>query len=180
MAECLQCRLLQRVAAGGSTHWYDNRLILLQIVRDGMTAPSLHSAQRHYRKGAMRTHITTKDGFSLIELMIVTVIIGILASMVMATWRNGKTEAIIASMESDLRSLAVAEEAYLVDNMTYTSDTGDLEFRSSPDVVLTLQADLDGWTARATHPAVSKECGLFVGAIAPLSPARGEGIVWCE
>lgn len=128
----------------------------------------------------MRTHTTTRDGFSLIELLIAMVIIGILASMAMATWQNGKTEAIIAGMESDLRNLAVAEEAYLVDNMTYTSDTDDLEFRSSPDVVLTLQADPDGWTARATHPATSKECGLFVGAIAPLSPARAEGIVWCE
>jgi prepilin-type N-terminal cleavage/methylation domain-containing protein len=128
----------------------------------------------------VRTRIAGKDGFTLIELMIVIVIIGILAAMAMATWQNRKTEAIVAGMKSDLRNLAVAQEAYLVDNATYASDPDDLEFRSSPDVALTLQADQDGWAARATHPTTSKECGLFVGGIAPLSPARGEGIVWCE
>jgi prepilin-type N-terminal cleavage/methylation domain-containing protein len=147
-----------------------------------MTAPSVHFARSsHTRgKGTVRTRITGKDGFTLIELMIVIVIIGILASMAVSTWQNRKADAIIAGMKSDLRNLAVAEEAYLVDNATYTSDTDDLAFRLSPQVVLTLQADQDGWTARATHPAISKECGLFVGRIAPLSPARGEGIVWCE
>lgn len=132
------------------------------------------------RKAIVRTRITTRDGFTLIEVMIVIVIIGILASMAMATWQNRKTEAIVAGMKSDLRNLAAAEEAYYVDNKTYASDVDDLAFRSSPEVVLTLQADEDGWTARATHPATARECGLFVGAIAPLSPARGEGIVWCE
>ena len=122
----------------------------------------------------------SKCAFTLIELMIVIVIIGILAAMAMATWQNRKEEAIIAGMKSDLRNLAAAEEAYLVDNTTYASDPDDLEFRSSPDVVLTLQADQDGWAARATHPGPAKECALFVGDISSLSPARGEGIVWCE
>ncbi len=128
----------------------------------------------------MGTRITGKDGFTLIELMVVIVIIGILASMAIATWQSRKEDAIIAGMKSDLRNLASAEEAYLSANDAYTSDTDDLDFRSSPDVVLTLQADQAGWTAKATHPATSKECAFAVGAITPLSPARGEGIVWCE
>lgn len=128
----------------------------------------------------MRTRIVGKDGFTLTELMIVIVIIGILAAMAVATWHNRKEEAIIAGMKSDLRNLASAEESYYVDNATYTSNADDLEFRSSPDVVVTLQADVDGWTAKLTHPSAAKECGMYVGAIAPLSPARGEGIVWCE
>lgn len=128
----------------------------------------------------MRTRITASDGFTLIEVMIVIVIIGILASMAMATWQNRKEEAIVAGMKSDLRNIASAQESYYVDNGAYTSDTNDLEFRSSPDVVVTLQANPNGWTANTTHPTTTKECGMYVGAIAPLSPARGEGIVWCE
>lgn len=128
----------------------------------------------------MRTRITARDGFTLIELMVVIVIIGILASMALATWQNRKEEAIVAGMKTDLRNLAAAEESYYVDNKAYASDTDDLEFRSSPNVVVTLQADPDGWTANASHPSTTKECGMFVGAISPLSPARGEGIVWCE
>jgi prepilin-type N-terminal cleavage/methylation domain-containing protein len=128
----------------------------------------------------VRTRITTRDGFTLIELMIVIVIIGILASMAVSTWQHHKEDAIIAGMKSDLRNLATAEEAYLADNATYTSDTDDLSIRLSPNVVVTLQADLTGWTAKTTHPATAKECALAIGGIAPLSPARGEGIVWCE
>jgi type IV pilus assembly protein PilA len=128
----------------------------------------------------VRTRITASDGFTLIELMIVIVIIGILASMAVAAWRNQKEEAIVAGMKSDLRNLAAAQESFYVDNSTYTSDTDDLEFRSSPDVVVTLQADPNGWAANTTHPTTTRECGMYVGKIAPLSPARGEGIVWCE
>lgn len=128
----------------------------------------------------MRRHLAGRQGLTLIELMIVILIIGILASMALATWQSRKTEAIVAAMKSDLRNLAAAQEAYRTDHLAYTADAGELDFRSSPDIVLTLQADEDGWTAKASHPTSSKECALSVGDIAPLSPARGEGIVWCE
>jgi type IV pilus assembly protein PilE len=128
----------------------------------------------------VRTQLRKKDGFSLIELLISIVIIGILASMSVTIWNKRKEEAFLAGMKSDLRNLAVAEEAYFTDHAAYTSDTDDLVFRSSPNVVFTLQADQDGWAGNASHPAVSVECALFVGNIAPLSPARREGIVWCE
>jgi type IV pilus assembly protein PilA len=128
----------------------------------------------------VRTRIAEKDGFTLIELMIVIVIMGVLAAMAVTTWQNRKEEAIVAGMKSDLRNLASAEEAYYVDKSTYTTDTDALGIRSSPDVVLTLQADANGWTANTAHPTTTRECGMYFGKIAPLSPARGEGIVWCE
>ena len=47
----------------------------------------------------MRTRIVAREGFTLIELMIVIVIIGILAAMTLATWHNRKEEAIIAGIK---------------------------------------------------------------------------------
>lgn len=128
----------------------------------------------------MRAQLRRKKGFTLIELLIVIVIIGVLAAITFSTWNRRKAEAIVASMKSDLRNLAVSEEAYFSEYQAYASDVDDLEFRSSPNVVFTLQADQDGWTANASHPSVSTECGLYIGDIAALSPARREGIVWCE
>lgn len=128
----------------------------------------------------MRQQLRSEEGLTVIELLIVMIIIGVLASITYAMWNDRKAEAIVASMKSDLRNLAVSEEAYFVDYQAYASDVDDLEFRSSPDVVFTLQADQDGWTANASHPAVSTECALYIGDIAALSPARQEGIVWCE
>jgi prepilin-type N-terminal cleavage/methylation domain-containing protein len=128
----------------------------------------------------VRAQLRSQKGFTLIELLIVIIIIGVLAGISVSIWNKRKAEAIIASMKSDLRNLAVSEEAYFSDYSAYASDTGDLVFRSSPNVVFTLQADQDGWAANASHPAVSTECGLYFGDIAALSPARREGIVWCE
>lgn len=128
----------------------------------------------------MRAQLRNKKGLTLIELLIVLIIIGVLAAIVGVTWNRRKSEAIVASMKSDLRNLAVSEEAYFSDFQGYASDVGDLVFRSSPNVVFTLQADQDGWAANASHPSVATECALFFGDIAALSPARGEGIVWCE
>ena len=111
----------------------------------------------------MRTQHRNRNGFTLIELLIVIVIIGVLAAIAMATWNSRKNEAIVASMKSDLRNLAVSEEAYFTEFHAYASDVDDLEFRSSPDVVFTLQADQDGWTANASHPSVAIECGQVPG-----------------
>ena len=62
-------------------------------------------------------------GFTLIELMIVVVIIGILAGIAIPKFANTKEKAYIASMKSDLRNLVTAQEAYFADSTAYTDVT---------------------------------------------------------
>ena len=64
-----------------------------------------------------------RSGFTLIELIVVTVIIGILASIT-AKLVGAKKHAYLAEMKSDLRNLAAAEEAFHGDNFTYTGTIG--------------------------------------------------------
>src|SRR6266704_1600052 len=61
--------------------------------------------------------------FTLIELLIVVVIIGILAAIAIPKFANTKAKAYIASMKSDLRNLVTAEEAYFADSVKYTATT---------------------------------------------------------
>ena len=53
-----------------------------------------------------------RKGFTLIELLIVVVIIGILAAIAIPKFASTKEKAYLASMKSDLRNGATAEEGY--------------------------------------------------------------------
>ncbi len=65
--------------------------------------------------------MTSQRGLTLIELLIVVVIIGLLAAIAIPKFANTKDKAHIASMKTDLRNLATAEEAFFYDSATYTT-----------------------------------------------------------
>jgi len=60
-----------------------------------------------------------KRGFTLIELLIVVAIIAILAAIAVPNFLEAQTRAKISRFMADLRSAAVALEAYAVDNNRY-------------------------------------------------------------
>jgi type IV pilus assembly protein PilA len=126
--------------------------------------------------------VAQKRGFTLIELLIVVVIIGILAAIAIPKFQNTKGKANAASLKSDLRNLATAQEAYYYDTESYTSVIGNLLFATSPGVVLTVtNATSSGWSALATHPAsYPLTCAIFFGNVAPTPPATVEGLIGCQ
>jgi prepilin-type N-terminal cleavage/methylation domain-containing protein len=122
-------------------------------------------------------------GFTLIELMIVVVIIGILASIAIPKWETTKGKANTAALRSDLRNLAVAEESYFYEHQTYTDDLSALKVNITTNVALTFAtATSTGWAATATHAVASPAtCGIFVGSAAPpIAAASKEGRVGCQ
>ncbi|MGH7658049.1 MAG: type II secretion system protein, partial [Gemmatimonadales bacterium] len=66
----------------------------------------------------------SRKGFTLIELLIVVVIIGILAAIAIPKFSNSKYKAVLASMKTDLRNLATAQEGYYFDFSTYAPAVG--------------------------------------------------------
>ena len=61
-------------------------------------------------------------------------IVGILAAIAIPKFQNTKGKANAAALKSDLRNLAVAEEAIFYDSTKDFSDTAALKFCSSPGV----------------------------------------------
>ncbi len=68
---------------------------------------------------------TKQSGFTLIEIMVVVVIIGILASVVVPRIMDNPDKARTAKVKNDLRALESALDIYRLDNFVYpTTDQG--------------------------------------------------------
>jgi type II secretory pathway pseudopilin PulG len=119
----------------------------------------------------------------LIELLVVLVIIGLLASIALPRFWGAREKAYQAQMQNDLRNLASAEEAYFESHSIYTTNLTMLEFNRSSGVTISVaEATGAGWSASASHTAIPVLCGMYYGtASAPAGiPVPGEGIVACN
>ncbi|HRR42261.1 MAG TPA: prepilin-type N-terminal cleavage/methylation domain-containing protein, partial [Syntrophales bacterium] len=71
----------------------------------------------------MKVRTKGQKGFTLVELMIVVAIIGILAAIAIPQFAAYRERGYIASMQADLNSVRLAEEAYYAQNNTYVEGT---------------------------------------------------------
>jgi type IV pilus assembly protein PilA len=112
-------------------------------------------------------------GFTLIELLIVVVIIGILAAIAIPKFAATKEKAYLATMKTDLKNLATAEEgyasnnggAYITNKWTTPQDT---VAGYAPSGGVTIDATSvagppAGWYATASSANTTKKCYIFVG-----------------
>lgn len=121
-------------------------------------------------------------GFTLVELLLVMVVLGVLATIAIPKFNKTRERAFVSSMKSDLRNLATAQEAYYSEgnNFRYTTSLGALGLQVSSGVDVSIgAADSRGWSATASHAASATECALFYGDAAAVDPATEPGVVTC-
>ncbi len=125
----------------------------------------------------------SERGWSLIELLITMMIVSILVAIAVPLWHDMRERGYVAVMQSDLRNMAISQEAFFIDNEYYAATLPVLEgkgFQSSAAVELQIaEATRVGWSAWATHPGTVQQCHLFVGFAAPLGTATRNGLISC-
>jgi type II secretion system protein G len=92
------------------------------------------------------------QGFTLIELLVVMIIIGILAAIAIPVFLNQKKKAVDASLKSDLKSAAQAEETNFVDNNAYLGTAAlNAAIQKSPGNTIDVQTTATGYCIRASN-----------------------------
>ena len=106
-----------------------------------------------------------RKGFTLIELIIVILVLGILAAISIAKFVDVKEKAYITSMKTDLRNFALYEQNYLMDSQgSYFAGSGAAQ-GFVPTSGVTVIATVDPgppptWHAIATHGKTAKTCSI--------------------
>ena len=146
------------------------------------------------RPGAVRAPAPAA-GFTLIELMIVTVILGMVAMLACPFYQDVRADAARGALQEQLRTLAQAQRMHFVVNDAYAVDAADLDYRPAERLELEIRVgpegagpgDADapgqakkGWAGRLTDPARGVRCSVFHGSADPLAPAVMEGVVACD
>ena len=128
----------------------------------------------------VRRTLKSQEGFTLIEMMVVLIIIGILAMKAQSAFGGHTNTAIEDNMMGDLNGLRVKAEAHKYRFYTYpgrvqateTETATTMNFVGSPGVVFTVTgATPTQMTVTATHPQdAGRTCTLVVSATTSTHP----------
>lgn len=84
------------------------------------------------RNNRRRKHRQDREGFTLVELLVVITIIGLLATVVVINVLPSQDKAMQGKARADIAVLEQALETYRLDNMAFPSDQQGLEALKTP------------------------------------------------
>lgn len=129
---------------------------------------------------------SSNAGFTLVELLIVIVVLGILAAIVVPRYTAVREDAYLTTVKSDLRILANQQAHYQATTQVYADDAALLtDLVPSEGVIISINEANEGmgWAATAYHQAMAgRTCGIYYGdaSASNATPATSAGVVSCQ
>jgi type IV pilus assembly protein PilA len=128
-----------------------------------------------------------RSGFTLIEILIVVVVVGILAAIAMPKLGKTRERGYFKAIMSDLRNLQTQQEIYYEIPMhrDYADNIAQLtNYKNSQGVTTVItEAGTTGWAATGVHSGLdgaTQMCAVFAGTVNTVpAPAVTAGIVTC-
>ncbi len=126
-----------------------------------------------------------KKGFTLVEILIVVVILGILAAIVIPQFSDASTEANMSRLQSDLQMLRSQVQLYKIqhlDELPHTTDSGEFAQRLTETTDKSGSIDGDDFgpymTSVPKNPFVDSETMFGFGTGTP--PTNGDTHWWVD
>jgi prepilin-type N-terminal cleavage/methylation domain-containing protein len=96
-------------------------------------------------------------GFSLVEVLLVVVVIGVLAGIAIAQYASYRSRSFDSRVASVVRHVATGEEAYYSNHLNYAADADNIPGVNLDDVAVTITAGNSGSLATSfrvegSHP----------------------------
>lgn len=128
---------------------------------------------------SVRARSLSRAGFTIIELFVVILIVGVLAALAVPNLSSARQEALYATVQQDLRNLGAAQERYYQDARAYAQSLGELDFQPTEGTQVDVipQSTEQGWAATAIHTALEagQGCAIYLGDADP--PPLPDGTV---
>src|SRR3954470_21164358 len=129
----------------------------------------------------IRKRLNSDEGFTLVELLVVILIIGILAAIAIPSFLNQKGKGEDASAKSSAREAATALETYYTDNASYAADLSGADANDLHGIEPTLPAQSSA-AAPATLALDANKAGqaFITGLGTPAGSAGYQIDVWSK
>ncbi len=126
---------------------------------------------------------TGRDGFTFVEMLTAIALLAVLVVIAWGKFTTSFEEVLEATMISDLRNVATAQEVYYRNHVTYTADLAALTISPAPtSEIVIVSADVRGWAAWNRTDNTLLRCEVYVGNghAAPLGFAETPEQITCD
>jgi type IV pilus assembly protein PilE len=113
-----------------------------------------------------------RRGFTIVELLIVIVVIGILAGITFFSFQSWRSQVAVTEMQNELVNAASSAKMYRNVNGVFPSSLSMMSYSSSANVSLTytLRADTLSYCMKAASTAVASAAPYYIDTNVSINP----------